>query len=67
MSSWEKHVESWTKVNWKIPKLIIKYEDLVYEKRRILEILINFFPNNYNFKFKNLDQKIENIIKSTKF
>ena len=67
MSSWEKHVESWIKVNWKTPKLIIKYEELVYEKRKTLEILMKFFSINYNFKFKNLDQKIENIIKSTNF
>ena len=67
MSSWEKHVESWVRINWKVPKLIIKYEDLVYKKDRALEKLIEFFSNNFNFKFKNKNQKIENIIKSTNF
>ena len=67
VSSWEKHVESWVKVNWKIPKLIIKYEELVYEKRKTLEILIKFFSTHYNIKFRNLDQKLENIVKSTSF
>ena len=32
LSSWDKHVMSWIDVKWTVPKLIIKYEDLVYKK-----------------------------------
>jgi hypothetical protein len=30
LSSWDKHVISWADVKWAVPKLIIKYEDLIY-------------------------------------
>ncbi len=33
LSSWDKHVISWTSNNWKFPLLIIKFEDLVYIKK----------------------------------
>ena len=32
MSSWEKNVLSWTSLKWDVPILILKYEDLVYDK-----------------------------------
>ena len=67
LSSWEKHVISWTSIKWKIPKIIIKFEDLVYNKKKVIENLIVFFEKNYNFKFNNKDIKIKNIIKTTDF
>ena len=36
LGSWEKHVLSWTAINWKTPMLILTFEDLVYEKKRLL-------------------------------
>ena len=67
LSSWDKHVISWVDVKWTVPKLIIKYEDLVYKKQTILDEIINFFISNYGFCFDNLDIKKLNIIKSTSF
>ncbi len=67
MSSWEKHFLSWTLVDWKIPFLVLRYEDLVYEKKETLKKIILFFEKNYNFSFKNAEQKISNIIKTTEF
>ncbi len=67
ISSWEKHVKSWTTLDWDIPILILKFEDLVYEKEKTLKIIINFFEKNYGFKFKKVDEKIKNILKSTDF
>ena len=67
LSSWDKHVTSWTADNWKFPLLIIKFEDLVYEKEKTLRVIANFFINEYKFKFQNLDQKINNILKTTSF
>ena len=67
VSSWDKHVLSWTSVNWDTPIKIIRYEDLVYNKKDTINDLVSFFVNNYKFKFENIDKKIENIITSTNF
>tara|TARA_B100000674_G_scaffold252715_1_gene208427 strand:- start:1210 stop:2100 length:891 start_codon:yes stop_codon:yes gene_type:complete len=67
MSSWEKNVLSWVSLKWDVPILIIKYEDLVYDKLNSLKKIVDFFVNNYKFKFDNLEIKLNNIIKSTEF
>ena len=67
ISSWEKHVISWTSTNWKIPIIILKFEDLVYNKEKIIKKIIDFFEKNFNFKFENKSKKIKNIIDSTAF
>ena len=67
ISSWEKHVMSWTVTKWKIPILILKYEDLVYKKEDTVSKIISFFEKNYNFNFLNKDKKIKNILQSTSF
>mgnify|MGYP001248832221 CR=1 FL=1 len=67
MSSWDKHVLSWISINWNVPKLILKYEDLVYEKKENLNNIIKFYEDNYNFSFQNKKEKINNIMKSTAF
>ena len=67
LSSWEKHVISWTSINWKIPIMILKFEELVYEKEIAINKIINFFEKYYKFNFNNKDLKIKNIINSTNF
>ena len=67
LSSWEKHVISWTSINWKIPIMILKFEELVYEKETAINKIINFFEKYYKFNFNNRDLKIKNIISSTNF
>tara|TARA_B100000963_G_scaffold361740_1_gene399128 strand:+ start:11137 stop:12042 length:906 start_codon:yes stop_codon:yes gene_type:complete len=67
LSSWDKHVISWTSLKWKTPLLVISYEDLVYNKEIIIKKIIRFFEKNYNFKFNNKETKIKNIIKTTDF
>lgn len=67
LSSWEKHVLSWTSLDWKVPILIIKFEDLVYNKKQEITKIIYFFEKNYGFKFRNKNNLIENIFKSTDF
>ena len=37
------------------------------KKKEIIYTIVNFFEKNYNFKFHNIDHKIENIIASTDF
>ena len=67
LSSWDKHVLSWTSLKWKVPILILKFEDLVYNKEKQVLNLIKFFEENYGFVFKNLDIKLQNILTSTQF
>ncbi len=67
LSSWDQHVKSWTKNNFQVPKLIIKYEDLVKNKKAIVKKIIEFFDNCYGIKIKNIDIKLENILKTTSF
>ena len=67
ISSWEKHFLSWNKYVFDCPKLLIKFEDLVYDKRNTIKKIIDFFIKNYNFNFSNLDKKIENMINYSDF
>ena len=39
LSSWDEHVLSWTKNNLDVPKLVLKYEDLVYKKEEAIKII----------------------------
>ena len=66
-SSWEKHVHSWTSINWNVPIKIIRYEDLVYNKERVLKEIVDFFKNDFNLKIENVDEKMKNILISTDF
>lgn len=67
LGSWSDHVLSWTENKLNVPRLIFKYEDLVYKKEESLRKIINFFEKSYSIKFKNAEKKISNIIKSTDF
>jgi len=67
VSSWEKHFLSWNKYVFNCPKLLIKFEDLVYDKKNTIKKIIDFFVKNYNFKFSNLNKKIENMITYSDF
>ena len=65
VSRWDVHAKSWKL--FQVPNLVLRYEDLVEKKKEIIYMIINFFEKNYNFKFHNIDHKIENIIASTDF
>ncbi len=67
LSSWDEHVLSWTKNNLDVPKLVLKYEDLVYKKKETVKIIVNFFEKNFKIKFYSNDKKIANIVESTSF
>ncbi len=67
LSSWQKHYFSWSDHSFNCPKLIIKYEDMVYKKEKVINALINFFKDNFNFNFLNLEKKIPNMLNSTSF
>ena len=67
LGSWDEHVLAWTKNNFQVPHLILKYEDLVYKKEESINNIIDFFKNSYQISFNNLNNKISNIITSTNF
>ncbi len=67
LSSWDKHVLSWTSLNWNVPIKIIKFEDLVENKEKTIKEIINFLIDNYKINFKDLDNKLKNILASTDF
>ena len=65
MSRWDLHYKSWPHL--KVPKVIIKYEDLVDNIEKNFDLLINFFSKNYGFVFNNIDKIKKNILSSTSF
>ena len=67
LSSWEKHYFSWVDDSFDCPKLVIKYEDLVYDKNNTIRNIAHFFEINYKLKINKLETKIPNIIKQTDF
>ena len=67
LSSWEKHVRSWTDLQYDCPFLLLNYEELVYEKKETIKKLIDFFEQNFRIKIINKDIKINNILNSTSF
>ena len=67
LSSWDQHVLSWTNNNLGVPKLILKYEDIVYDKLKSIKIIIKFFEENFNIKLNPTDEKISNVVDSTSF
>jgi hypothetical protein len=67
ISNWENHVLSWTNNSLDVPKLIIKYEELINEKEKTIIKILNFFKTNYRLEPLNISTKIKNILKTTEF
>lgn len=67
LSSWGEHVKSWTNNDWSVPKLFIRYEDLINDKKKIIIEIQKFLLLNYNIEISNFDLKIKNIIETTNF
>ena len=67
ISSWDEHVKSWTKNDIEVPKLIIKYEDLVTNKEVIIKKIIAFFNKNFEIKINNTNNRLKNILRTTSF
>ena len=67
LSSWDEHVSSWTNNDLLVPKLILKYEDLVYKKKETLNEIVNFFEKNFRINFNLTESRLNNIIETTDF
>tara|TARA_B100000029_G_scaffold422478_1_gene429220 strand:- start:511 stop:1344 length:834 start_codon:yes stop_codon:yes gene_type:complete len=65
LSSWNHHYNSWYYLD--VPKIIIKYEDMLKNIENIIDKLINFFDKNFNHKIINVETKVKNILISTNF
>ena len=65
LSSWDVHIQSWEMLN--VPKLIIRYEDLIKKPEKIFLKIINFLKNNLKINFEINKQKFNSIIKNTNF
>ena len=67
ISSWSEHVKSWTKNDIDVPKLIIKYEELITNKEMVIKKIIKFFNENFGMEISNSDTRLKNILKTTSF
>jgi len=65
LSSWDIHIKSWETLN--VPKIIIKYEDLVNHTLKVFEELIYFLKNKLKINFNLNEDKFNNILKTTEF
>ncbi len=65
LSSWNHHYNSW--LSLKVPKLVIKYEDLLNDTEHSLRIITEYFSLNYKLEIINLEKKVKNILESTNF
>ena len=52
LTDWGTHVKSWTEYSFDVPKLILNYEDLVYNKDKTIIKIVNFFREKFGFKFQ---------------
>ena len=57
--------KTWKNID--VPKILIKYENLLKDTNNVIQEIIKFFNKYYNIDFSNLEQKINNIIKTTNF
>ena len=59
------HYKSWQYL--KVPKLIIKYENLLTNPQKIINEIMLFFQIFFNYNFDKHKEILENIVKTTKF
>ena len=63
--NWEAYYRSWFVLD--VPKLLIKYEDMLIDPQKSIEILISFFKNKFNINFNNENSLIANALETTNF
>ena len=64
--TWKNNLESWLTFT-DVPRLVIRYEDIVENLNKILNQLIEFIEKIAKLEIKNKENKIKNVIKSTNF
>ena len=63
--NWEQFYRSWFSLD--VPKLVLKFEDMKKDPKKAIVDIMNFFKNEYNFKFNNENELIKNILNTTDF
>jgi len=64
--TWQEHIESW--VNFKgVPRLILRYEDMLSDNKHIMDQIVNFLNIIYNNSIKIDQGTITKTIEKTKF
>ena len=66
ISTWKQHLSSWDKFN-SVPRLFIKYEDMLDNTKKILLHIINFINSLTNLSIKKNNDFLENILNTTSF
>jgi len=64
--TWKNNLESWLTFT-DVPRLVIRYEDIVENLNKILHQLVEFIEKIAKLEIKNKENKIKNVIKSTNF
>ena len=65
LSRWDHHIKSWA--NLKVPKIVIKYENLLENTHDVIKQLIMFLNNRLDYDLKINETNLQKIIKNTSF
>ena len=65
LGRWDTHIKSWQKFD--VPKIFIKYEDLLSKTSYMLEKILDYFEKEFNISTNNKEIKLTNIKDTTKF
>ena len=65
ISTWKKHLYSWTNFNT-VPRLFIKYEDMIKDRKKALLQIIDFINTYSNLSFCSDESFLNNILQTTK-
>ena len=65
LSRWDYHIKSWHRLE--VPKLFIKYEDILENTATVVRLLIKFLNNKLGYSIKLDATKIDEVILNTSF
>jgi len=67
LGSWDSHYNVWKKFKNLNKYLLVKYEDLIKDKKKKITEILQFFHNITNTRFVLNEQKLQNAIETTSF
>ena len=65
LSTWDVHVNSWIQKMNSVPKIIVRYEDMIKDTDKIFRNTVNFLAKILNFHVN--EQKLKFSVKNSKF
>ena len=66
VNTWNNHITSWYSFK-SVPRLLIKYEDMLNDTKKILVQIIDFLNEHSTFIINKEDKLIKNVLKTTEF